>query len=178
MSEQADILARLDRLEAESACRKCLSDYMDICDRLDATTDLSALGACFTTDAIWGGAGDRYARDFGAHHGRQAIMDWMAGFCTTPPHFAMNAHFLSSEAITHGADGAITGRWLMLQTPTFHDGQSFLMAARLEIDFRFEAGAWRMDRFSTRNLYARPVGDWNQPVAVPQPAAGPAPKGT
>ncbi|MBY5973656.1 nuclear transport factor 2 family protein [Pseudooceanicola marinus] len=167
-----DILARLDRLEAESACRRCLSDYMDICDRLDADTDLDALGALFTEEAVWGGAGDRYAKDFGAHHGRAAIIGWLGQFCTTPPHFAMNAHFLSSEAITHGDDGTVTGRWLMLQTPTFHDGQSFLMAARLEIDFAYEAGAWRMHRFSTRNLYARPVGDWNAPAQIPAPAAG------
>lgn len=170
MSGQADILARLERLEAESACRRCLSDYMDICDRLDASTDLDALGALFTRDAVWGGAGDRYAKDFGAHRGRQAIIDWLGRFCTEVPHFAMNAHFLSSEAITHGGDGTVTGRWLMLQTPTFHDGQSFLMAARLEIDFAQEDGAWRMHRFSTRNLYARPVGDWNAPVQIPAPA--------
>ncbi len=169
MSELTEILTRLDRLEAESACRKCLSDYMDICDRLDGTTDLGALGALFTTDAVWGGAGDRYARDFGAHDGRKAITDWLGNFCTTPPHFAMNAHFLSSEAITHGTDGIVTGRWLMLQTPTFNDGSSFLMAARLEIDFACEDGAWRMHRFSTRNLYARPVGDLNAPAQIPSP---------
>ncbi|GAA4217511.1 nuclear transport factor 2 family protein [Sagittula sp. NFXS13] len=171
MSDLAPILARLDRLEAESACRRCLSDYMDICDRLDGDTDLGALGALFTTDAVWGGAGDRYAKDFGSHKGRDAIVAWLGAFCTTPPHFAMNAHFLSSEAITHTNTG-LTGRWLMLQTPTFHDGQSFLMAARLEIDFAHEDGAWRMDRFSTRNLYARPVGDWNAPIQIPAPAAG------
>jgi hypothetical protein len=170
VSEIADILARLTRLEAEAACRKCLSDYMDMCDRLDAGTDLTALGELFTTNAVWGGAGDRYAKDFGAHHGRAAIVNWLAGFCTTPPHFQMNAHFLSSEAISHNADGTVSGRWLMLQTPTFHDGQSFVMAARLEIDFQSEEGAWRMHRFSTRNLYARPVSDWNAPTQIPAPA--------
>nr|WP_226898569.1 nuclear transport factor 2 family protein [Mangrovicoccus algicola] len=166
----ADLRARLDRLEAEAACRRCLSDYMDICDRLDGATDLAALGALFTRDAVWGGAGDRYARDFGRHRGRDAIAAWLGSFCTDPPHFAMNAHFLSSEAMTHQAEG-VSGRWLMLQTPTFHDGQSFVMAARLEIDFRFEEGAWRMHRFSTRNLYARPVSAWNAPVDIPAPAA-------
>ncbi|SEQ82444.1 nuclear transport factor 2 family protein [Thalassovita taeanensis] len=170
MSDLADILARLERLEAESACRKCLSDYMDMCDRLGAATNLDALGVLFTRGAVWGGAGDRYAKDFGAHHGRQAITDWLGRFCTTPPHFAMNAHFLSSEAVTHNADGTLTGRWLMLQTPTFDGGQSFVMAARLEIDFAHEEGAWRMHRFSTRNLYARPVGDWNAPAQIPAPA--------
>jgi hypothetical protein len=167
---ETTIIERLKKLEAESACRKCLSDYMDICDRLDADTDLEALGALFTKDAVWGGAGDRYAKDFGAHHGRAAIAGWLGTFCTTPPHFAMNAHFLSSEAITHTEDG-LTGRWLMLQTPTFHDGQSFLMAARLEIDFLFEDGAWRMHRFSTRNLYARKAIDWNEAVQIPSPTA-------
>ncbi|WP_376870685.1 nuclear transport factor 2 family protein [Albirhodobacter sp. R86504] len=176
MNDLADILARLTRLEAESACRKCLSDYMDICDRLDADTDLDALKALFTTDAVWGGAGDRYAQDFGQHHGNAAIIAWLGQFCTTPPHFAMNAHFLSSEAITHTSGGppggGVSGRWLMLQTPTFQDGQSFVMAARLEVDFEFENGAWRIHRFSTRNLYARPISDWNQPTQIPAPRAG------
>jgi hypothetical protein len=170
MSDLADLLARLTRLEGEAACRKCLSDYMDICDRLDGDTDLAVLGALFTRGAVWGGQGDRYAKDFGQHQGREAITTWLGSFCTTPPHFAMNAHFLSSEAITHTGEG-ITGRWLMLQTPTFHDGQSFVMAARLEIDFTFEEGAWRMHRFSTRNLYARPVSPWNQPAQIPAPAS-------
>ncbi|MEC7760630.1 MAG: nuclear transport factor 2 family protein [Pseudomonadota bacterium] len=165
----AAISARLERLEAEACCRRCLSDYMDICDRLDATTDLDALGRLFTLDAVWGGDGERYKRDFGAHHGRQAIIDWLGSFCTTPPHFAMNAHFLSSEAFRHTSEG-VTGRWLMLQTPTFADGQSFVMAARITVDFKTEDGAWRMHRFSTRNLYARPVGDWNQPAQIPAPA--------
>lgn len=169
MSDLTAILSRLGALEAEAACRRCLSDYMDICDRLDADTDLTALGALFTTDAIWSGAGDRYEADFGAHRGRQAIMDWMAGFCTTPPHFAMNAHFLTAEALTHNDDGTKTGRWIMLQTPTFHDGQSFVMAARLVITFAHQDSAWRMHRFTTRNLYARPVSDWNQPVQIPAP---------
>ncbi len=167
MSDLAVLTSRIERLEAESACRKCLSDYMDICDRLDETTDLEALGALFTRDAVWGGAGDRYAKDFGAHNGRDEIVGWLAGFCH-PPHFAINAHFLSSEALHHTDEG-VTGRWIMAQTPTFHDGQSFLMAARLEIDFRFEDGAWRMHRFSTRNLYARAVSDWNAPTQIPKP---------
>ncbi|WP_121063820.1 nuclear transport factor 2 family protein [Chachezhania antarctica] len=170
MTTAPDILTRLDRLEAESAIRACLSDYMDLCDRLDADTDLTALGALFTRDAVWGGAGDRYKQDFGAHTGRDAITAWLGRFCTHPPHFAMNAHFLSSEAISW-TDDRPTGRWLMLQTPTFHDGTSFLMAARLTVTFAFEDHRWRMARFETTNLYARPVGDWNQSVSIPQPPA-------
>ena len=168
MTELADILARLDRLEAESAIRACLSDYMDLCDRLDADTDLDALGALFTEGAVWGGAGDRYERDFGQHHGRAAIVAMLGRFCTTPPHFAVNAHFLSSEAIAWDGETP-TGRWLMLQTPSFHDGQSFVMAARLTIRFARQAGRWRMADFRTSNLYARPVAPWNQPAAIPQP---------
>lgn len=170
MSELADIRARLDRLEAEAACRRCLSDYMDICDRLDGDTDLEALGRLFTRDAVWGGAGERYKADFGAHEGREAIASWLGSFCTTPPHFVMNAHFLSSEAFRASPEG-LSGRWVMLQTPTFADGQSFVMAARISVDFKREDGAWRMHRFVTRNLYARPVGEWNQPAQIPAPMA-------
>ena len=160
---------RVRRLEAETQIRTVLSDYMYICDHLDCETDLEKLGDLFTKDAIWGGHGDRYADDFGTHKGRQAIVDWLSGFCTTPAHFAMNAHYLSSERIEVGAQGTAQGRWLMLQTPTFHDGQSLLMAAELNITFADEDGAWRMSLFQTQNIYTRKVDHWNQNTPVPSP---------
>ncbi|WP_195818688.1 nuclear transport factor 2 family protein [Roseobacter sp. MH60115] len=162
---------RVARLEAERQIRAALSEYMYICDRLDWDTDLAALGALFTKDAVWRGRGDRYARDFGERKGRKAIVDWLGTFCTDPPHFAMNAHFLSSERIDVADDKTARGRWLMLQTPTFHDGQSLLMAAELHVTFAHEDDAWRISVFETTNLYTRAVGDWAQNAQVPAPSA-------
>ena len=166
-----DLDRRLRRLEAESAIRACLTTYMDLCDHLDPHTDLAALGSLFTPDCVWEGRGSRYGKTFGRHEGRAAIVAYLGSYCE-PQHFAANAHFLSSERIAVAEDGATaTGHWMMLQTPTFHDGSSFLMAARLDIDFRLDDGEWRMARFGTTNLYARPVGAWNQPTPIPSPPA-------
>jgi len=164
-----ELAERLARLEGESAMRRCLSDYMEICDRLDETTDLAALGALFTENAIWEGRGSRYAKDFGRRHGRSEIVSWLASYCGTPPHFRSNAHFLASEAIAFLPEERAQGRWMMLQTPEFHDGQSFLMTACLTIDFAVEAGRWRMAHFRTTNLYARRVSHWNEAVDLPVP---------
>lgn len=174
-SVQDAIARRLGLLEAETAIRACLSDYMDICDRMDEATDLAPLGALFTRDAVWMGGGGRYGKDFGSHEGREAIIAWLSRFCTTPPHFAMNAHFLGSEAIRVLSDRTATGRWMMLQTPTFANGESYLMAARLQIGFAFEEDRWRMAHFHTTNLYARPVSSWDQNVPIPKPLTAAAP---
>ncbi|MCX7561718.1 nuclear transport factor 2 family protein [Sulfitobacter sp. F26204] len=171
------LAARIERLEAESAIRNCLSDYMDLCDRIDGETDLNRIGALFTEGAVWEGRGSRYAKDFGAHRGRKAILNWMRTFCVTPPHFTMNAHFLSSEKISVLSDTTANGRWLMLQTPKFHDGQNFLMAAQLQIDFAVEDGVWRIARFRTTNLYSRKVEDWDQPTQIPNPVRAIQPTG-
>ncbi len=172
-----DMARRLDRLEAESRIRACLATYMEICDRLDASTDLAALGALFTADCVWEGRGARYGETFGRHEGRAAIVAYLGAYCD-PPLFEANAHFLSSEriAVDDGA-AAAEGHWLMLQTPTFHDGSSFLMAAKLDIDFRRDGGTWRMAHFRTTNLYTRPVGPWDQPAPLPRPKP-PAPEET
>ena len=169
----AGLAARIGRLEAESAVRRCLADYMDLCDRLDGATDLSALGALFTREAVWEGGGPRYDEAFGRHRGREAIVAWLRSFCTQPPHFAMNAHFLTSETVEVSSGERAHGRWLMLQTPQFHDGRCFLMAARLDIDFALEEGAWRMARFRTTNLYARAIAHWNEDITIPAPPGPP-----
>lgn len=159
--------ARVDRLEAERAVRGVLVRYLGLCDTLGEATPMDELGLLFTDDAVWVGVGTRYGAAFGEHAGRAAIVAFLDGY-RLPPHFAMNAHFLSSERIVVAADRA-TGRWMMLQTSTFADGRSDLRAAELTIAFAREEGCWQMRRFETRNLFRRAVDRWDdaeQPIAA------------
>jgi len=62
----------------------------------------------------------------------------------------------------------------MLQTPTFANEQSFVLAARLSLRFAVEDDSWRISRFQTTNLLGRPIdGGWHSgaPIPTPSPAA-------
>lgn len=164
---------RIAALEAEGAIRRLVARYMEICDALDADAPMAELGALFTKDATWQGAGAKYGATFGGHRGREAIVAFLNSYCEPAPHFAANAHFLTSESIAVDGEAA-EGSWVMLQTPTFAGGASFLMAARLNLTFKIEDGQWRIDRFATENLFSRPIdGGWNvdAPIPVPRPQA-------
>lgn len=162
------LLARLERLEAESAVRRVITDYMALCDQLDADTPMDRLGALFCRDAVWEGRGARYATAFGAHHGRDAIVAMLDAYRGPVPHFAFNAHYLASETITVD-DGRARGQWMMLQASTYATGASDLRSAALDVDFAFEDDAWRIARFRTTNLFSRPVSRWDDPAPVPVP---------
>ncbi|MGS5825494.1 nuclear transport factor 2 family protein, partial [Acinetobacter baumannii] len=49
----AEIIERLERLEAHNAIRNCINRYMEICDELNANTDLYELMNLFDQDCIW-----------------------------------------------------------------------------------------------------------------------------
>ena len=164
----AAVTARLDRLEAESAIRTVMADYMRLCDRLDATTPMEELGSLFADDAVWGGRGARYGAAFGVHHGRDAILAMLDGYRRPIPHFTFNAHFLTSESIVVDGEGA-AGTWVMLQTATYATGASDLRAARLHVAFVRQEERWRIHRFQTENLFSRPVDRWDDPAPVPVP---------
>ena len=168
----AILTARLDALESQVAIRTVMADYMALCDRLDATTDMQRLGDLFTSDAVWIGTGPRYAAAFGGHRGRAAIVAMLDAY-RTPPHFAFNAHYLTSERITvHGDTGKC--RWMMLQTATYSNGTSDLRSARLEVDFVCKHTRWRIARFATENLFSRPIDRWDDPATTPVPATAPS----
>jgi len=166
------------RLQAEGRIRACVTRYMALCDRLDADTPLDELAGLFTEDATWEGRGARYAGSFGGHRGREAIAAMFRTYMRTPPHFALNVHFLCSESIDVAADAASAdASWVMLQTSTFASGDSHLNAAQLRLHMRCEdshsshSGHWRIARFQTENLFSRPVGAWNDSAALPVPSA-------
>jgi ketosteroid isomerase-like protein len=169
MTVEAALLSRLDRLEAESTIRSVVARYFTLCDRLDADTPMDELGELFTEDAVWAGRGARYAASFGEKHGRSAIIAMIDSYRGAVPHFALNAHFLSSETISVEGNVAIGG-WMMLQTSTYANGTSDLRAARLTMGFaRGSDGNWRIARFETENIFSRPVDRWDDPAPVPVP---------
>lgn len=163
----AAILARLDRLEAESAIRRVVARYFQICDDLGPDTPFGELGELFTHDARWEGKG-RYQQAFGGHDGRAAIVEMIRGYCLPQPHFAMTAHFFSSESIAVTGEQA-NGDWMMLQTSTYADGRADLRSAALTLRFAHEEGAWRIAAFHTRNLFSRRVDRWNDAADIPVP---------
>ena len=159
---------RLAALEAEGRIRAVMARYMELCDRLDQDTPMDEMAALFTEGATWAGRGARYGAAFGERRGRAAILAMLDSYRAPAPHFAFNAHFLASEAIT--VDGAAaSGGWMMLQLSTYADGRSDLRTARLRVGFALDGGAWRIDRFETEALSSRPVDRWDDPAPPPVP---------
>lgn len=161
------------RTEARAEIRGVLAEYMRLCDLLDHSVDMADIGALFTTEAVWEGRGGRNAKAFGAHQGRQAIVDFLDAYRVPEPHFLLNVHYLTSEVIEVEDCGTrACGSWVMLQLSTVRSGASTLVGARLNIRFTVEDGAWRMSRFTTTNLFSRPVETpWDQSLAIPVPDA-------
>ena len=159
---------RVAALEAESACRRVLARYFQICDRLGPDTPFDGLGELFTRDATWQGKG-RYEDAFGGYAGRGAIVAMIASYCGTPPHFAMTGHFFSAEAIDV-TDETATGRWMMLQCSTYADGTSDLRSAALTVGFAIEDERWRIARFESENIFSRRVDRWSDEATIPVPA--------
>ena len=168
MSEQPNLESRLAALEAESAIRQVITRYFALCEMLAPDCDLSELGDLFAPDAIWRGKGAKYSTAFGEQNGRDAIVAMIGAHCD-PPHFAMNAHFLSSEAISVSGQSA-HGQWMLLQTSTYRDGSSDLRSARISARFVQSNEIWRIALFETENIFARPIDHWDSSmlVSVPQ----------
>ncbi len=168
MTDAAALIARLEVLEAESAVRRVLTRYFQYCDNLGPHTPLDALGDLFTRDALWEGKG-RYEQAFGRYVGRAAIVEMISRYCT-PPHFAMTAHFTSSELITIH-DQVAQGEWMMLQCSTYCDGRSDLRSAALSVGFEQQDTAWRIAHFRTTNLFSRHIDHWSDAKIIPVPDA-------
>lgn len=165
-----EILQRLARLEAQVEIRNCINRYMEICDALDASTDLNQLMNLFDEDCIWEGIGEKYAKSFGHYGSRQEIHDMFKSYTQKESHFVMNAHFVSSEQI-YVEDIHARATWLMLQTSTFRDGRSHLNAAKLDVTFKQQQdGHWKIKHFQTENIFSRPVSHWNSTAELPVPS--------
>ncbi|MGF6203049.1 nuclear transport factor 2 family protein [Pseudomonas laurylsulfatiphila] len=146
------LLQRLATLEGESAVRRLMARYMDLCDVPRAVTHVSDLARLFTEDAIWEGIGSQTAQTFGQHRGREAVAAFVGGYLPPSDHFRLNLHYLTSESIS--VDGsAAQGQWIMQQISTYNDGRNELFGTRLNIDFRCVDGTWLIAHFRTQRLF-------------------------
>lgn len=165
-----DIVNRLAQLEAHNSIRNCINRYMQICDQLDANTDLMQLMALFDANSIWEGIGEKYAQSFGRYDSWQAIHDMFLRYTQGQTHFVMNAHFVNSEQIEVHNDEA-DATWQMLQCSSFHDGRSHLNAAKLSVKFKQQHdGTWKIKHFQTENIFSRPVSHWHSTAELPVPS--------
>lgn len=146
------LLQRLATLEGESAVRRLMARYMDLCDVPRALTHVSDLARLFTEDAIWEGIGSQTAQTFGQHRGRDAVAAFVGGYLPPSEHFRLNLHYLTSESIVVDAHQA-HGQWIMQQISTYADGRSELFGTRLNIDFRCVDGTWLIAHFRTQRLF-------------------------
>lgn len=170
-SEISKLLKRITQLENINAVRNCLTRYMSICDQLNDQSALLKLEMLFTENAIWEGIGEKYRQSLGRYIGRNAIIQMFEQYITSPPHFMMNAHFLTSEDISVSDSGVTAqGEWLMLQTSTFHKNhKSHLNSARLNVSFLKERDTWQIDHFQTENIFSRPLSHWHSLDDLPVP---------
>ena len=145
------LLQRLATLEGESAVRRLMARYMDLCDVPRAPVEARDLAPLFTEDAIWEGLGTQTAQTFGQHRGREAIAAFVGGYLPPSDHFQLNLHYLTSESIVVDGEGA-QGRWIMQQISTYADGRHELFGTRLNIDFRCVDGTWLIAHFRTQRL--------------------------
>ncbi|MEB2519388.1 nuclear transport factor 2 family protein [Pseudomonas sp. YuFO20] len=146
------LLQRLQTLEGESAVRRLMARYMDLCDVPRAVVEASELALLFTVDAIWEGVGSSTAQTFGQHRGREAVAAFVGGYLPPSDHFRLNLHYLTSESIV--VDGSTAqGQWIMQQISTYADGRNELFGTRLNIDFRCVDGTWLIAHFRTQRLF-------------------------
>ena len=146
------LLQRLATLEGESAVRRLMACYMDLCDVPRAVTQVSELARLFTVDAIWEGVGSVTAQTFGQHQGREAVAAFVGGYLPPSEHFRLNLHYLTSESIVVDG-GTAHGQWIMQQISTYADGRSELFGTRLNIDCRCVDGVWLIAHFRTQRLF-------------------------
>ncbi|MDQ1117734.1 MULTISPECIES: nuclear transport factor 2 family protein [Pseudoxanthomonas] len=169
-TQLAALERRVAQHEAEGACRWVMAEYMRLCDQLDASTPMDELGALFTADALWEGRGSKYSAAFGRHEGRQAIVDFLDGYRGPTPHFALNVHYLTSETLHADSAQLAHGSWVMLQASTLASGESTLRSARIEAEFRFDLGRWRIAHFATTNLFSQACArPWDDAAIVSEP---------
>lgn len=151
---------RLDQQHAHQQVRNLLARYMQLCDvpllAPPAGGLAVELGQLFSEDARWEGHGRQYQEKFGQLQGRAAIVSMLLDYLPPAPHFAQNAHLLSSEHLVVDGQQA-AGHWLMQQISTYADGRSELIIARLQLDFCVEDELWRISRFRTERLFNSPL---------------------
>ncbi len=78
--DMTKLLLHLEQLKAQQEIRNCINRYMEICDALDAHTDLNELMDLFDAECIWEGIGEKYAKTFGRYDSWQAIYNMFKSY--------------------------------------------------------------------------------------------------
>lgn len=146
-----DTARRLSILEAEADIRRLAARYMALCDEPPTSLPGPDFVDIFTADLIWEGVGARASSEFSRIEGRDTLLAWF-GSLRNPPKYALNIHFLTSEAITVSSETEAHGTWVLFQVATRQSGEGELRSARISVDFRREAGTWRIAHFRTESL--------------------------
>jgi hypothetical protein len=145
MMQHADLLARVEAVEAQDAVRKLKAAYMQgLDDRLRG-----AVAELFWEDAVWESLPARVPEGEPAPPaapslvGRAAIA---ASFVDAAAWMSFTAHFLTNEDITVDGDRAV-GRWKLLQACTAEASDTaFWQAGVYTDDFERREGVWKFAR--------------------------------
>lgn len=141
---------KLAALESEAAVRRLAARYMGLCDEPPTAVPGPGFEELFTSDLVWEAVGSNASGEFARVEGRDKLLAWFDSL-RDPPKYALNIHFLTSEAIE--ADGnRATGTWVMFQVAARRSGEGELRAARITMHCQCDADAWRIAHFQTESL--------------------------
>ncbi|RZQ61418.1 nuclear transport factor 2 family protein [Amycolatopsis suaedae] len=161
----ADLLRRVEVLEAEAEIRRLQARYVFLCDTpcpeygvTDDARRIDLIMELYTEDAVWEGVGEYYDGQFGRAEGAAAIRAHFERFWgeKRDPALVLNAHYLTSEQI-HVTGQEATGQWIHVQPWLFSDGRSLLRSSRLNNAFRRTGGSWKITRTRTENVFVAPL---------------------
>lgn len=155
---QADLTARLDRLEATLAIQGLKARYASLVDQrfergsVVAPPELTRLAdeisLLFTEDASWDGG-----PSLGVAVGRAAIAGRLAA-----PTLTFSRHLFVQPEISVDGDRAI-GRWQLLCPCTTTAGVDLWMCGVEDDEYVRECGAWRHASMRLTTVFTAPVGD-------------------
>ncbi len=161
----AELLRRIEVLEAEAEIRRVQARYMFLCDTpcpefgvRDDAHRIDLIMELYTDDAVWEGVGEYYDGQFGRAEGAAAIRRHFENFWgrKQDPALLLNAHYLTSEQIRVDGEQA-TGQWIHMQPWLFSDGTAILRSSRLNNAFRKTGDTWRITRTRTENVFVAPL---------------------
>ena len=144
-------------LQRRAGAQSVMLTYFALCDR-PRRTPLCDYRSLFTDDAVWEGLGERYASRFGRFVGGDAIAAALHNALDVACDYRFNLHQLTNELWAEtGQD--LQGSWLLMQYATLSSGESYRAVADIRVHFALQTEAWRIARFTSRNLMMTPMPD-------------------
>lgn len=158
MSDDHDIIARLERVEAELALRRLVSEYCVAADH----RDLELWRAVWTPDAVWA-TGSAPERVFSGTDAICAAVQWQWRAYPVMQHGTVN-HMVDLDG---AAEGTATGRSDVIVHVRLADGTWVTGGGTYLDQYRRHDGRWRIARRTVRRPFeVGPLPNW-----VPEPPA-------